>query len=125
MYTWGRGDVHQIGLSAEFLQKDAIGFYSASPQKLVHFEDIKIVSGACGEAHTLLLDADGKVYSFGWGEDGQLGISRHLLSKAMISTEPNVLQALLALTVIKVKAGNLFSACLTNQGEVYVWGCGE
>jgi alpha-tubulin suppressor-like RCC1 family protein len=35
--------------------------------------NVKIKSIAAGWAHSLLLSNDGNIYSFGFGEDGQLG----------------------------------------------------
>jgi alpha-tubulin suppressor-like RCC1 family protein len=36
------------------------------------------VSVALGEAHTLVLDNNGAVYSFGWNELGQLGLKEQI-----------------------------------------------
>lgn len=39
-----------------------------------YFSHKVIEQVALGEAHSLILDNTGQVYSFGWGELGQLGI---------------------------------------------------
>jgi alpha-tubulin suppressor-like RCC1 family protein len=39
-----------------------------------NFFSRKVVQTALGEAHTLVLDNFGQVYSFGWGQLGQLGV---------------------------------------------------
>ena len=51
------------------------------PKKVEYFTDKnplfkgrKVVQVALGEAHTLVLDSLGQVYSFGWGQLGQLGV---------------------------------------------------
>lgn len=47
-----------------------MGYALTIPKKLP-FKNIKQV--ALGEAHTLILNKEGKVRAFGWGELGQLG----------------------------------------------------
>ena len=37
---------------------------------------------ALGEAHTVVLDDCGSVYTFGWGELGQLGINTNIMESA-------------------------------------------
>jgi len=38
--------------------------------------ELKVVQCALGEAHSLVLDDLGHVYSFGWSDLGQLGITK-------------------------------------------------
>ena len=113
LWVWGRGDVNQLGISDHKLIKDDIGFCALKPMKVKWLSHV--VSVACGEAHTLVLTADGKVNAFGWNEDGQLGID-----SIVNDTEVN-----LPKNCHKVAAGALFSACLLETGEVMVWGSGE
>jgi alpha-tubulin suppressor-like RCC1 family protein len=49
-----------------------MGSVSLVPMQVDYFQKInsKVVSVALGEAHTLVLDKDGNVFSFGWGELG-------------------------------------------------------
>ena len=43
---------------------------------------------ACGEAHTLALSYEGKVYSWGWAEDGQLGLDASKIKDGILSLKP-------------------------------------
>ena len=63
LWVWGRGDVNQLGISDHKLIKDDIGFCALKPMKVKWLSHV--VSVACGEAHTLVLTADGKVNAFG------------------------------------------------------------
>ena len=126
LWTWGRGDVNQLGLSASRLVADEFGCYVGWP---VEVEDLRrrnrTVKGvACGEAHTLVLCSEGEVWACGWAEDGQLGLPASLLtSESTMSAQLSQVPGLSR--VIKVSAGALFSAAVTSTGEVYTWGNGE
>jgi len=50
------------------LCKDEIGHVALRPVLVKGITNAKSV--ACGEAHTLVLDGNGEVWGFGWGEDG-------------------------------------------------------
>ncbi|CAG9327461.1 unnamed protein product [Blepharisma stoltei] len=127
VYSWGRGDVYQLGIPFRELCKDETGYVSLVPLKINYFSErnITIKAIACGEAHTLALDTNGKVFAFGWGEDGQLGISRDELTNQSMSKEITLISALDSLNIVKISAGSIFSACLTETGQILVWGNGE
>lgn len=127
LWTWGRADVHQLGLPAKRLLKDDMGYVALVPTRVDEFvKRGKAIRGvACGEAHTLALDSDGRLYSFGWAEDGQLGLPLDRLKDGQMSFEIGEIPALRKQRVVKVAAGALFSACLTEEGRMYIWGNGE
>ena len=127
LYTWGRGDVHQIGIPFKYLAKDSQGFLSLRPRKVEYFSKWrrKVRGVACGEAHTLVLDSEGCVYAFGWAEDGQLGLPSNKLKNNMMTGSVHQIQILSRQKIIKVAAGALFSAALNDMGQIYTWGNGE
>ena len=127
IWTWGRADVHQLGLPSKRLLKDDMGYVALIPTRIEEFiKRGKVIRGvACGEAHTLVLDSEGRLYSFGWAEDGQLGLPIDRLKEGQMSYEIGEIPALRKQRIVKVAAGALFSACLTEEGRVYVWGNGE
>lgn len=124
--VWGRGDVHQIGLAHRQLCKDEMGYVAFRPCKLSYFNvrNIKLKSVACGESHTILLDNEGKIHSFGWGQHGQLGVPRSQLTPQLMTQEIITIKTLTK-KCVKVSAGSIFSACLNEIGEVWVWGSGS
>lgn len=71
-----------------------------------------VTSIKCGESHTILLSG-GNVYSFGCNKLGQLGIGNrkggHTINKLEIDN------------ISKIQASN-FSAALTFNNELYLWG---
>ena len=72
LVMWGRSDVGQIGLKKDELVKDDMGYVRTIPSLVDYFgsNGKKVKQIALGEAHTLALDHNGHVYSFGWGDLG-------------------------------------------------------
>ncbi|KAM7048597.1 RCC1 domain-containing protein 1 isoform 2-T2 [Molossus nigricans] len=73
-----------------------------------------------GAEHALLLGAAGQVYSWGGGRHGQLG---HGTLEA--EPEPRLLEALQGLAVAEVAAGGWHSVCVSETGDIYIWGWNE
>ncbi|XP_060035470.1 RCC1 domain-containing protein 1 isoform X2 [Erinaceus europaeus] len=73
-----------------------------------------------GSEHALLLDAAGQVFSWGAGRHGQLG---HGTLEA--EPEPRPLEALQGLSVARVAAGGWHSVCVSESGDIYIWGWNE
>jgi hypothetical protein len=77
LFTWGRGEGGQLGLEPELL--NAIWAGSGSEDTvvvaptLVEKERVSFRSVSCGEAHTVVTASDGRAFSFGAGDFGQLG----------------------------------------------------
>ena len=125
LWVWGRGDVNQLGVSFKKLIHDELGYLALSPLELEEFSRWRrsVHGVACGEAHTLVLDSAGSVYAFGWAEDGQLGLPDTAISEGMMTTKIERIDGIPK--AVKVAAGSLFSAILTETGNVYSWGNGE
>ncbi|KAM5206725.1 RCC1 domain-containing protein 1 isoform 4-T5 [Hipposideros larvatus] len=73
-----------------------------------------------GAEHALLLDQAGRVYSWGGGRHGQLG---HGTLEAEL--EPRLLEALQGLPMAEVAAGGWHSVCVSETGDIYIWGWNE
>ena len=79
----------------------------------------KVVAAvACGAAHILALTADGGVFAWGYGGEGQLGLGATY-------DVPIPLPVALGLHVVQVSASAYQSAAVTSQGHLYTWGAGE
>ena len=89
--------------------------------KLVEIlRDKNVTRFACGKRHTLALTADGAVYSWGYGGDGQLGHG-----DLQLHTLPAQIKALQGEHVIAIACGDKHSAALTSNGDVFMWGDGS
>ncbi|XP_062403394.1 RCC1 domain-containing protein 1-like isoform X2 [Sardina pilchardus] len=75
---------------------------------------------ALGTAHALLLCAGGTIYTWGSGSHGQLGHGTLVAEE-----EPRVVEALWGLPVCAVAAGGWHSACVSEGGDLYMWGWNE
>ncbi|KAK3100706.1 hypothetical protein FSP39_024049, partial [Pinctada imbricata] len=81
---------------------------------------IKKVAVHSGGRHALALTADGKVFSWGEGDDGKLGhFSRWNCDK------PRLIEALKSKRVRDIACGSSHSAAITSNGDLYTWGLGE
>ncbi|CAK0895504.1 unnamed protein product, partial [Prorocentrum cordatum] len=82
----------------------------------------KVARVACGWHHTLALTEDRRVYTFGVGCFGQLGLGacRHCPSPSQVALPAQCDKA-----VVDVAAGFASSFAVTTQGWVYAWGANE
>lgn len=75
-------------------------------------------------AHSLLLTSTGRVLSFGTGQYGALGHGYSSGKQLPDSLRPQYIEALSGIRCIAVAAGELHSAVVTSDGDVYTWGDG-
>uniref|UniRef100_A0A3B3ZX42 RCC1-like domain-containing protein n=1 Tax=Periophthalmus magnuspinnatus TaxID=409849 RepID=A0A3B3ZX42_9GOBI len=81
----------------------------------------KVVQVSCGQDHSLFLTDQGKVYSCGWGADGQTGLGHH-------QTSPCPMELGGELTGVQVQQVSTYADCslaLSQDGELYGWGNSE
>ncbi|CAH0722311.1 unnamed protein product, partial [Brenthis ino] len=81
---------------------------------------VRRVAVHSGGKHALALTADGKVYSWGEGEDGKLGHGNRITLEA-----PRLIESLSGERVVDIACGSAHSACVTARGHLYTWGLGE
>lgn len=84
--------------------------------------DHHIVKIACGsgDAHSLCITSQGKVYSWGDGDYGKLGRGGSDGSKI-----PRLVEKLQNVEVKEVYCGGQFSIALAHDGRLFSWGKGE
>ena len=120
------GEVYTFGGGGKHYNKGALGTGdtedSMLPRRIPTFgNSILVRNVCCGGYHTLALTADRRVYAWGRGEFGQLGLGHD-----NNETEPKLIEALAQAGRVTVLAAgeNHSLACLDN-GEVYSWGYGQ
>jgi alpha-tubulin suppressor-like RCC1 family protein len=127
--SWGIGRRGQLGHNSRNDER--------YPKRILQYgnnlNNFKIVQVSAGGglvrvAHTLFLTNTGKVLSFGTGQYGALGHGYSAAKQLPDYLKPTYITALQSLTCICVAAGELHSACVTSDGDVYTWGdgfCGQ
>ena len=111
-YTWGVGQDGRLGHGDETTH--------TTPKLVDGLVGMKAKEVACGMAHTLVYTEDGRVYSFGCGEYGQLG---HCDFEKKLT--PTLVEAKLeGKFVVQVACGLQHSMALTSEGHIYTWGEG-
>ena len=95
--------------------------YIHTPQIIPYFMDnkIKIVDIACGDKHTLALDKDGNVYSWGYQYNGACG---HGESEERHAYVPEKIERVKDYIVDVIKCGHEHSYCRTVCGKHYLFG---
>jgi alpha-tubulin suppressor-like RCC1 family protein len=85
-----------------------------------------IVAVTAGDSHSLALDSNGVLYSWGSNSDGQLGNNSTTSSSVpiVVNTTSGV-SALHGKTVVAIAAGIKFSMALASDGTVATWGADE
>ena len=120
------GEVYTFGGGGKHFNKGALGTGdtedSMLPRRIPTFGNSIIVRNVCcGGYHTLALTADRRVYAWGRGEFGQLGLGHD-----NNETEPKLIEALAqAGRVTVLAAGENHSLAACDNGEVYSWGYGQ
>jgi alpha-tubulin suppressor-like RCC1 family protein len=125
--SWGVGKRGQLGHGK---RKD-----EHQPRRIVgglgygiRIVQISAGGGLVRVAHTLLLTSKGSVLSFGNAQYGQLGHGYSPGKQLPDVMRPQFIQELSHLQCICVSAGELHSAVVTADGDLYTWGdafCGQ
>jgi len=115
LYTWGKGEYGELGYEAA---KQLTPCQVDSEP----WEGKPIAQVACGKFYTLVLVEDGRVFSFGNNDSGQLG---HNTKQNQIT--PKCIEEFLALgiSIQKVACGNEHAAAVSDKGLLYTWGSNQ
>ncbi|CAL8100832.1 unnamed protein product [Orchesella dallaii] len=109
LHCFGTNDCGQLGFTCEKRKFPAL---------VPSLENKKITAVACGGMHTIVLEDNGSVWSFGLNDDKALG---RFTKEEEDAFEPGKVD--IKKKVTQISAGDSHSAALTEDGEVYAWGC--
>jgi len=118
LFTWGWNNYGQLGngTSVAFTNVPvAVDMTGVLAGKTV-------VALGVGNMHSLAVTADGKVFAWGLGGDGELGNGS--TTNTAVPVAVNMSGALSGKTVVAVSGGWQYSSALTSDGLVYTWGGG-
>ncbi|XP_070056347.1 uncharacterized protein [Nicotiana tomentosiformis] len=91
------------------------------PRAIAAFSGETIVKVACGTNHTVAVDKNGYVYTWGFGGYGRLGHREQKDEWAPRRVDVFTRQNVLPPNAV-VSAGSLNSACTAGGGQLYMWG---
>ncbi|KAL7449266.1 hypothetical protein ACHAWC_002476 [Mediolabrus comicus] len=111
-FTWGEGKFGRLGHGAER--------NCHSPRLIESLLGKRPKQIACGGFHSAVVTEDGKMYTFGGGEHGQLGHG-----DKVNKVKPTLVQALDGIVLQQITCGWSHSVALTTNGEVFTWGNGD
>lgn len=107
--------------------------YQPVPKYIKSLKGTNVVSGVCGDVHTLVLSDKGEVYSFGGGSYGQLGLGP--INNMPLDPDrfpympiPTKIESLCEINIAAIAAGDLHSMAIDNKGRLFAWGsatCGR
>ncbi|KAH3683430.1 hypothetical protein WICPIJ_005587 [Wickerhamomyces pijperi] len=135
VFVWGTGSMCELGLGPEAKTKEV-----KRPRLNPFLKEKGIVDFAVGGMHTLALDADNKVWSWGSNDSFVLGRDTSKVSEKLkdmdaeesddedgdlneAESTPNVVEGLPeGLKIVQLAATDNLSAVLFETGEVYAWG---
>jgi len=128
LWTWGWGGSFWQGYGAlGHGRQDNLALPTMVEQFVRQGEEISQV--ACGDRHTIVLTSDGRVYSTGIGEFGRLGLGDSRRDEIKFEQLTYFKQSSYSVltpgglsSIVKIGAGSNYSAALSEQGELWVWG---
>ena len=144
IFSWGSSQGGQLGLPLEILEKQPNfkdNYYISTPIKVPinnkninknENSEINIIRVSCGEAHSLVLTNEGKVYSWGFGSNGQLGLGFCEDSfepgeglKNSMRYIPEKIEEINNENIVDIKCGKTFSMFINNKGELFACGVND
>ncbi|OQR92840.1 regulator of chromosome condensation (RCC1) [Thraustotheca clavata] len=110
----GRGDKRRFSIT----YIDTISGVN-QPQQVGSLRGLDVVAVSCGSRHTLALTSAGDVFSWGWGQMGQLG--NESLKTSNVPTRISFFEDA-GIKVVSISAGGCHSGVVTEDGRVFMWG---
>eukprot|EP00897_Mesotaenium_endlicherianum_P002478 jgi/Mesen1/2258/ME000153S01485 len=132
LYTWGLGRDGQLGHRCQ-----VAGAGETLPRRVVALEGFQIVEIACGRVHTCAVTAEGALYMWGGGREGQLGLGHPkealppgsgLTNKIDDSFFQHLPMMIMPSGVAAVTCGQAHTLAATSAGRLLGWGynsCGQ
>ena len=112
LYSWGEGKFGRLGHGAErncHVPRLVETLLGKRPRQV-----------SCGGFHTAVVTEDGRLYTFGGGEHGQLGHNDRVNK-----VKPTFVEALDGVFVSQITCGWSHSVALTSKGRIFTWGNGD
>lgn len=111
LYTWGDGAYGKLG-HGNFCNE-------YQPLHVVELTMCRITSISCGVFHTHCISQTGKLYSFGGGAQGKLGLDIVVDGDSLL---PKKIITLDEINIVEAVAAPYHSVALADDGKLFTWG---
>ena len=117
-FTWGLSENGRLGHGGD---ESEVDYLVDKPQRVNFFNDNRILALKvnCGGAHTIIVDNNGIIFSFGWNEHFQCGLKTN--QDISIPTKVNTQSS----KIIDVSCGFAHTIAIDISGDLFVWGFNE
>lgn len=121
-FTLTRSNIFLLQQAHGMLGNGILNLDRQTPYPVSYLLDlnIKVKHISAGAQFNLVLSEDGMIYSWGKNDSGQLGLGGGF--NLDVESVPRPVEFLKDEKVTYVSAGTNHSACVTEKGEVYMWG---
>ncbi|XP_045647665.1 probable E3 ubiquitin-protein ligase HERC6 [Ursus americanus] len=106
------GDNSQGQLGRKGVQRDE------HPKRIRTLDNLRVDLVSCGKEHSLAVCYKGRVFAWGAGSEGQLGVGEF----KEINLIPTKIKTLTGIKIIQVSCGHYHSLALSEGGQVFSWG---
>ena len=119
VYSWGANDQGQLGNGTATNSNLPVEVKTEGTP----MAGKKIIQTAIGVTHSMALDSEGKVYSWGENVNGLLGTGDAIptLSPVLVRTGGTPMEGK---KIVQISAGGAHSMALDSEGNIYAWGWG-
>ena len=114
--TFGNGMFGRLGLNDE--QDRLVPTLLAAEV----FEGSTIVTVAAGDYHTMAVGVNGRLWAWGWGSSGKLGLGD--TNDRLVPTLVGAEEVFGGSQVRTIACGNVHTLAVTEAGELWAWGLG-
>ena len=115
VYAWGYNTHGQLGNNSTTESSVPV---AVDISGVLTGKTITAISG--GSEHTIALDSDGKVYTWGYNNYGQLG--NNSTTESHVPVAVDISGVLAGKIITDIAAGTGYSVVLDSDGKVYAWG---
>jgi alpha-tubulin suppressor-like RCC1 family protein len=112
LWAWGRDEDGQLGSTKTASGKPSEHHHSI-PERVSDLMGTRVLHVACGRCHSIAVDSNGRLFSWGGNDDGALGHGDRL-SRAT----PTACAALEGMVVVGVACGSRHTLALVRDGPM-------
>jgi alpha-tubulin suppressor-like RCC1 family protein len=115
LYAWGWNGFGQLGNGTTTDQSTPVAVTMSGT-----LAGKTITALSTGYAHTVVLTSEGRLYAWGWNNQGQLGDGT--TTRRLTPVEVTMSGVLAGKTVTAISTGDGHTVVLTSEGRLYAWG---